>query len=108
MIYELRVYTVNPGKMPAIQARFRDITIGFFEKHGIKSVGYWVNTVGGRSDELVYMLAFDDMAHRERAWNAFQTDPGWHAARAQTEVDGPLVHHVENRLMTPTEFSALR
>ena len=108
MIYELRTYTVNPGKMLALRARFRDITMKFFEKHGIKSVGYWTNTIGGRSDEFIYMLAYDDMAHRERAWGAFQADTEWHAARARTEVDGALVHHSENRFLTPTEFSPLR
>ncbi|MSQ30487.1 MAG: NIPSNAP family protein [Dehalococcoidia bacterium] len=108
MLYELRLYYVNPGKMPALQARFRDTTMGFFEKHGIKSVAYWTNTVGGRSDEFVYIVAFDSMAHRERAWGTFQADPAWHAARAATEADGPLVHHIENRFLTPTDFSPLR
>ena len=107
MIYELRIYTTHPGKMPALQARFRDHTRHFFEKHGIKNVGYWTNTLGGRSDELWYMLGFESLAHRETAWGAFQADPGWHEARAASEVDGPLVHHVENRIMTPTDFSPL-
>ncbi len=108
MIYEMRNYTVNPGKMAALQARFRDTTMKFFEKHGIKSVAYWTNAIGGRNDEFIYILAYDDMGHRERAWGAFQADTDWHAARAATEVDGPLVHHTENRFLTPTEFSPLR
>jgi hypothetical protein len=93
--------------MAALQARFRDVTMTFFEKHGIKSVGYWTNTIGGRSDEFIYMLAYDDMGHRERAWGAFQADPEWHKARAATETDGPLVHHTENRFLTPTSYSPL-
>ena len=39
MIHELRIYTANTGKMPALQARFRDHTLGLFEKNGIKNVG---------------------------------------------------------------------
>ena len=107
MLYELRVYTAHPGKLPALQARFRDHTTKLFEKHGIKNVGYWTNAVGGRSDELVYMLAFESMGHRETAWAAFGSDPDWQKARAASEVDGPLVHHVENRFMSPTDFSPL-
>lgn len=107
MIYELRIYTANTGKMVALHARFRDHTLALFERHGIKNVGYWTNTVGGRSDELWYMLAFEDMEHRQRAWAAFGADPDWHHVRAESEVDGPLVHHIENRLMSPTDYSPM-
>ena len=108
MIYEMRNYTVNPGKMAALQARFRDTTMKFFEKHGIKSVAYWTNAIGGRNDEFIYILAYEDMGHRERAWQAFQDDPDWQKARADSQVDGAFVHYVENRFLTPTDYSPLR
>ena len=107
MIYELRSYTANIGKMPALQARFRDHTMKLFEKHGIKNIGYWTNSVGGQSDELLYMVAFQDHAQREKAWASFGADPDWQAARAESEKDGPLVHHIVNRIMNPTNFSPL-
>lgn len=107
MIYELRVYTANPGKMARLQARFRDHTTGLFERHGIKNVGYWTNSIGGRSDELWYILGFESLAHREQAWAAFAADPDWRAAREESEKDGPLVHHIENRVLNPTDFSPL-
>jgi hypothetical protein len=107
MIYELRIYTAHPGKMPALQARFRDHTSKLFEKHGIKNVAYWTNMIGGRNDELWYVLGFNDLAHRQQAWAAFQADAEWQAARAASEADGPLVHHLENRILAPTDFSPL-
>jgi hypothetical protein len=108
MIYELRIYTANAGKMGALQARFRDHTTRLFEKHGIKNVGYWTNTIGGRSDELWYMLAFEDLGQRDAAWRAFAMDPEWQEARKKSEENGALVHHIENRIMAPTDFSPLR
>ncbi len=107
MIYELRIYTANPGKMQALQARFRDHTLGLFTKHGMTNVGYWVNAIGGRNDELWYMLSYEDLADRQKAWTAFTADPEWHKVRSESEADGPLTHHVENRIMTPTDFSPL-
>lgn len=107
MIYELRIYTAHPGAMGKLQARFRDHTMGLFERHGIKNVGYWMNSIGGRSDELWYMLGFESLAQREQAWAAFASDPDWRQARAESEKDGPLVHHIENRILNPTEFSPL-
>lgn len=108
MIYELRIYTANPGKMAALQARFRDHTCRLFEKHGIKNVGYWTNAIGGRSDELWYMLGFEDLADRQRAWRDFGSDPEWRKVYAESEADGSLVHHMENRIMAGTDFSPLR
>ena len=107
MIYELRVYTAMPGKMPALQARFRDHTLKLFEKHGMKNIGYWTNAIGGKSDELLYILGYEDLAARAKTWASFGADPDWHAARNESEKDGPLVHHVENRILNPTNFSPL-
>ncbi len=108
MIFELRIYTAHPGKMGALQARFRDHTCALFEKHGIKNVGYWVNTLGGRNDELWYMLGYEDLNQRQAAWAAFGSDPEWLKARADSEKDGPLVHHTENRIMSATDFSPIK
>src|SRR3712207_3554713 len=41
LLYELRIYTAAPGKMEALNKRFRDHTLRMFEKHGIKNIGYW-------------------------------------------------------------------
>jgi len=94
--------------MPALLRRFKDHTMALFEKHGIRNIAYWMNTVGGRNDELWYVVAFEDMGQREKAWASFQADPDWQAARAASEEDGPIVHHIENRLMTPTDFSPVK
>src|SRR5918999_1405145 len=85
MIYEYRAYYVVPGRMPDIQRRFADITMKLFAKHGIRVVGFW-ETVIGESDELVYICAFDDLAHRQRAWSAFMADPEWQAAQKSTNA----------------------
>lgn len=107
MIYELRIYTATQGRMPDLLARFRDHTMTIFERHGMKNIGYWLNAVGGRNDELWYLLAYDSMAAREAAWETFVADEEWLRVRAESEINGPLVAHAENRFMTPTDFSPL-
>ena len=109
MIHELRIYRAAPGKMGALLARFRDHTCKLFEKHGIKNVAYWLHAVGGRNDELWYVLAFEDMGHYEKAWAAFLADPEWQKVQADSEREGGggLVTHAENRLLRPTDFSPL-
>jgi hypothetical protein len=107
MIYELRIYETIPGRLGALNNRFRNVTLKIFERHGIKSVGYWEDVIG-ISNRLTYILAWEDMAHRERAWNAFTADPEWLAARAKSEEDGPIVARVIATLMKPTDYSPLQ
>ncbi|KAA0116297.1 NIPSNAP family protein [Methylobacterium radiotolerans] len=108
MIVEMRVYYCAPTRLPALLERFRSTTLGFFQKYGIEQVGFWTTLVGPDNHALTYLLKWDDMAQREARWNAFQADPDWIAARAETEKDRPIVARIENTFLTPTDFSALR
>ena len=45
-VFEMRTYTTNPGKLPALETRFRDHTLKFFEKYNMKNIGYWIPTEG--------------------------------------------------------------
>jgi hypothetical protein len=107
MIYELRIYDPIPGKLPALNERFAKITMGYFEKYGMKVVGFWTDEVG-TNNRLTYMLAFDDMAHREKAWAGFRADAERAKAFAETEKDGPIVAHVTNTIMRPTAYSPMQ
>ena len=104
MLYESRVYYAVPGKLPALNDRFANHTMGYFKKYDIGMTGFWTDEIGA-SNQLTYILTFDSLADREKKWGAFQADPGWHQVRAETEVDGPLVTHVQNTFMRLTPYS---
>ena len=108
MLYELRTYRVHARKLEALLDRFRNHTCALFEKHGIKNIGYWVNSVGGRNDELIYLVAFEDSGQRDRAWAAFEADPEWQRAFAESEKDGYITDFIVNQSLEPTDFSPLR
>ena len=109
MNYEWRIYEVVPDRMDALNNRFATITTKLFQKHGIKIIGFW-QAVVGTSNTLYYMLAYNDLGHRESAWNAFITDPEWIKAKKETEdrAGGPLVEKVINMLLKPTNYSPLK
>ena len=108
MIYEYRAYYIMPGRMPDIQRRFRDVTMKLFDKHGIKVVGFW-DTIVGESNELdVHLRLRRPGSTGQRAWTAFQADPEWQAARKQSEMNGPLVERVVNKIWRPTDFSPIK
>ena len=88
--------------------RFETITLKFWEKHGIQQVGFWTTLVGPSNQTLTYMLQWESLAERETKWNAFASDPEWLAKRAETEVEALIVERIENQILTPTSYSAMR
>lgn len=108
MIYELRVYHAMPGKLPTLVDRFGKTTVRIWAKHDIRPVGFWTVDIGESTNDLYYMLQWDDMTHRERATAAFQGDREWITARDQSEAAGPLIRSVTRTLLKPTAYSALK
>ena len=55
ILYELRTYTANPGKLEALEERFKNHTMALFEKHGIRNIRYWKPEES--DDTLIYLVA---------------------------------------------------
>ncbi|HUG19882.1 MAG TPA: NIPSNAP family protein [Planctomycetaceae bacterium] len=106
MIYELRTYYCNPGKLPALHARFRDHTMKLFEKHGMKNIAYW--TPADQEETLVYIIAHKSDAAAKASWAAFISDPEWKKAQAESEKDGKLVMKIEKQFLKPTDYSPVK
>lgn len=107
MIHELRIYHCAPGRLAALNHRFETITLKFWEKYGIKPVGFWTTLVGSSNQTLTYMLEWESLSQREAVWNVFASDPAWLAARAATEAEAIIVERIENSFLVPTSYSAL-
>tara|TARA_R110002095_G_scaffold1604_6_gene7907 strand:+ start:201 stop:683 length:483 start_codon:yes stop_codon:yes gene_type:complete len=108
-IFELRIYTAAPGKMEALHKRFQDHTLRLFDKHGIKSIGYWTAADNEEAERLYYMVAYPDRAAREkRLIQGIAVDPEFLQAVAESEKDGKLTTKTESILLTPTDYSALK
>jgi hypothetical protein len=109
MIYELRIYHCVSGQLPVLLKRFETTTLEIWKRHGIRQAGFWTVLVGeGGNQDLHYLLAWESLAERETKWNAFQSDPEWIAKRAESERDGPIVASINNMLLQPTAFSAVK
>ena len=108
MIYELRIYSCIPGRLPGLLKRFEHTTLDLFKKHGIRQAGFWTVLVGDSNQELHYMLAWESLAEREQKWGAFQADPEWIAKRTESEREGPFIQSIKNMILQPTTFSAVK
>lgn len=107
MVYELRIYTAAPGKLAELNQRFRKLTLGLFERHGMQVVGFWEPAEPDNS-ELIYLLAYPSQEARDTAWDAFRSDPDWVQGKAVSEHNGPLTAHITNRMLQPTDYSPLK
>ena len=105
-IYELRTYVAEPGRIDVLLDRFRNHTLELFARHGITSIGYWVEVE--HPETLVYLLSHADPQSASASWEAFRSDPEWVAVKAESEKDGPVVRSVTSVYLEPTDFSALR
>ena len=108
-IYELRTYTAAEGKLDNVVARFRDHTVRIFERHHMKSVGYWLPSEGDKAGTtLIYILEHPNREEARKNWAEFSADPEWQKAKAESEVNGRIVAKAESVFMTPTDFSAIK
>ena len=108
-VFELRIYTAAPGKLDALNARFRDHTLQLFEKHGMKNVVYLVPTEDPKSQNtLVYLISHASRAAADKSWDAFRKDPEWQKVKDESERDGKLVEKVESTYLSPTDYSPLK
>ena len=110
-VFELRTYTARPGKLDALNTRFREHTNRLFQKHGMELIGYWMPADGPESENtLIYILAFPSREAREKSWEGFRSDPEWHKARDASEKDGPILEQggVQSKLLNPTDYSPIK
>src|SRR5262245_42352439 len=106
-VYEMRVYYAAPGKLDALNARFRDHTVKLFEKHGLTNVGYFVPTGENKDNKLVYFIAAPSKEARDKSFKTFGADPDWKKAAAESEKNGKLVTKVESTFLSPTDYSPM-
>jgi NIPSNAP len=109
-VFELRVYESNNATTLRRKIRmFDEGEIAIFRRLGLAPVFFGETIVGRNMPNLTYLLAFDDLAAREKAWRAFGADPEWQKLRAQPGLsDAEIVSNVSNAILRPLPFSPIR
>lgn len=101
MIYELRLYSVAPGRMHDVHDRFDTHLPALFERHGVNCVGRWSAVAGPDAPRFVYLLAYRDYAHREAVWAGFYQDADWWRVRADTNAGHEMVERHDLFFLKP-------
>ncbi len=108
-VFELRVYHTFPGRLPALQTRFREHTIGIFNRHHMTSIGYWVPQDAAQHDNtLVYIIAHESRDAAKKNWAEFGADPDWQQVSKASEADGKIVEKIDSTYMDPATYSPIQ
>ncbi|GAB4134917.1 MAG: hypothetical protein Tsb009_00580 [Planctomycetaceae bacterium] len=110
-IYELRTYTTNKGKLPNLNARFRDHTMKLFEKHGMTNCLYTTPTDEKLKDNtLVYVIAHKNREAANASWKAFISDPAWKKVAKESQKDGRILVKggVQRMYLKTTDYSPVK
>jgi hypothetical protein len=103
MIYEQRVYEVNPGTAPAFLKFYEAEGLGIIGKYA-KLVGCWT-TESGVLNSVVFIWAYEDFGHRTAQRARLGADPQWQAFIPRML---PYLVHQESRFLLPAAFSPLK
>jgi hypothetical protein len=109
-VFEIRMYESNSFLTLARKIKmFNEGEIGIFKRLGMSPVFFGQTIVGRRMPNLVYMLAYNDMAHRDQCWRAFGADPEWKKLRETPGyADAEIVSNITNYIVSPLPFSQIR
>ncbi len=105
-VFELRIYHTVPGKLPALESRFRDVYSKLLAKHNLRVVGYWVpEGTADWDNTFVYVVAHSSREEAKKNWDAMLADPEVQEA-IKSEEANKLVEKIDRTYIRPTDFSA--
>lgn len=109
-IFDLRIYSVLPGKLDAFRDRWRDHAVPIYARHGLHSIGWWAANVKDAEghDQFVCLLAGESAEGIQKSIAAFHKDPEWQRTEKESEQNGKLRGGVTAYKLTPTDFSAIK
>jgi hypothetical protein len=106
-ILELRIYhSPTTRQLAALHQRFSTHEIGIFHRCGIYPLLYGETAFGPDMPNLTYLIPFEDLAAREKAWAAFGADPEWVKVRKESiDQSGQLTVMNQISLYRATAYS---
>jgi hypothetical protein len=109
-IFELRVY--ESPTATSLQRKidmFNQEEIQIFRSCGFAPVFFGETVFGEEMPNLCYMVGFDDMAAREKAWETFRSHPDWLRIKGRPGwTDPEAVSNSLTLFLRPTSFSQIR
>jgi hypothetical protein len=110
-VFQLMVYHTLPGKAPALESIFRDVS-KLQAKHHLDVVGYWApNDDPAWTNTFIYLVAHPSREEAKKNWDALHADPAFPEYRKQAALlieKAGDEYKVDQVYMRPSDFSAMK
>lgn len=103
MLYELRTYSVMPGKVGEVLRLVEQEALPVLQEHS-RLIGWWFTDVGPLN-QIVHLWEYKDASDREKARAARLADPRLLGCRDRILS---LIVSQSNMLLSPASFSPLK
>ncbi len=109
-MFDLRTYEAETfADLREKMNMFNSEEIDIFRKVGVNPLLFGETIVGEHMPNLTYMVYYDDMAARDKAWKAFLSHPDWVRIRSKPGWgNADIVSTVGNIHLRPLKFSPIR
>ena len=109
-LFELRTYeSRNAFSLRNKVEMFNQEEIKIFRACGMLPVFFGEGVIGTRLPSLTYMVGYENMAAREKAWDAFRANPDWARVKSKPGwTDAEAVSNIHASFLRPTPFSQIR
>ena len=106
-IFELRTYESHSKKANKKKIEmFNSGEIAIFRRTGLQPVFFGETIIGPRMPNLTYLLAFDNMAARDKNWGVFASDAEWRKLSTTPGYTDPeIIISISNLFLRPTAYS---
>lgn len=107
-IFELRTYESHSIKAAKkkIEMFNEGGEIAIFKKTGLQPVFFGETLIGPLMPNLTYMLAFENMADRDKKWKVFGGDPAWKKLRSDPAYKD-TVSNITDIILRPASYSQI-
>ena len=107
-IFELRIYEAHNRMKSDLKVEMFNEggKIEIFRNVGLHPVFFGHSLAGPLMPNLIYMLAFKDMAERDANWKKFSSDPGWVELRQNKRYSG-TVSNITDIIMGASSVSQI-
>ena len=109
-LFELRTYESHNERAHRAKVKmFAEMgEIEIFRRTGLAPVFFARTLAGSRMPNLIYMLVHENMAGREKSWDAFRTDPEWRKLSATPGFRDPeIVTNITTVFLRPASYSQI-
>jgi hypothetical protein len=107
-LFELRIYESHSeaAALKKIEMFNEGGEISIFDRVGLRPVFFGQTLIGRRQPNLVYLTVHQDMAAREKTWEAFRNSPDWKAL-SSNPVYANVVSATTVVFLRPAAYSQL-